>query len=349
MTLLSSVRENYPEITFHLLVTEPINPPLIDDEFLVWLSVEDLQISVQDVDWLSSFYDRVEFATALKPHLLRHILGLDFSACIFLDPDMMLLANIDDVFEVVESGFIALTPHRFSPVNCQESFYSDSTFLQFGTYNLGFIGVGSSSEVFLEWWAGQLITFGTRFPNDLYFTDQKWINLAPAYFNCEILKDPGLNLAPWNLDERPLQIVNGRLMVGQQLVRLIHFSQMSGTLASGKTSDLWRSMFPHVGFNSSIQIIEEYTTLYALKLQNVVFPNNFVLGMGRLSSPSFLYKVLALKYRKLRFQKSVGAFLATKVVSRTRRFSLFDSSYLYFAILKYLPMDLRRLRNRRLR
>src|ERR1017187_7472506 len=52
------------------------------------------------------------------------------------------------------------------------------------------------------------------------FVDQKWINLAPCFFeNVKILKQPGCNMAFWNLHERHLSSEGGVQCVSKRLLR----------------------------------------------------------------------------------------------------------------------------------
>ena len=57
------------------------------------------------------------------------------------------------------------------------------------------------------------------------FVDQKWIDLAPALFDVYILKEPGYNLAYWNLEKRNITIRedNAYAVNGKPLI-FVHFS-----------------------------------------------------------------------------------------------------------------------------
>ena len=60
--------------------------------------------------------------------------------------------------------------------------------------------------------------------SDLLFVDQRWLDQAPALFECRVINDPGCNVAYWNLHERPLRRDGGRVMVGDGPLRFFHFS-----------------------------------------------------------------------------------------------------------------------------
>ncbi len=56
---------------------------------------------------------------------------------------------------------------------------------------------------FIDWWADRLRQFCyDEVPNGL-FTDQRWVDLAPAFFDdIAIVRDPQYNVATWNLTHR---------------------------------------------------------------------------------------------------------------------------------------------------
>ena len=95
--------------------------------------------------------------------------------------------------------------------------------LKHGVYNLGFLAVRMTEQgrAFIAWWAERLRHFCyDDIPNGL-FTDQRWIDLAPAFFDdIAIVRDPQYNVATWNLTHRraqgraPYDIrINGRPLV----------------------------------------------------------------------------------------------------------------------------------------
>ncbi len=343
--LIASIRVQYPATPFFLLVTDECNAENIESQSINWVKVGDLPIGNEELDWLSSYYDVVEFATALKPFLLRHLLNLNFSSVVFLDPDMILLSKIDDVFSIAERGSIVLTPHRISPTQVSSLFYTDSTFLQFGTFNLGFVAVGQASISFLEWWASKLLYFSTRHVEDLYFTDQKWINLAPAYFDCTIIKDPGLNLAPWNLDERSLNFVEGVIYANGVPLRLIHFSQMSATLAKGLSTDLWRTTVMNKEA-TSVKIIESLTDSYSQTLISLKNTLNLESQHYERRQTSALFKILKLANHRVPHKKSLLWGVRMRLINLTKHINLFDQSATYSSLIRNIPKDYSKIRNR---
>src|SRR5690606_19735004 len=56
------------------------------------------------------------------------------------------------------------------------------------------------------------------------FVDQRWVDLAAAYFGPHVLRDPGLNVAYWNHDERPVTAGPGGPTAGGAPLRFVHYS-----------------------------------------------------------------------------------------------------------------------------
>jgi hypothetical protein len=108
---------------------------------------------------------------------------------------------------------------------------SDIELLRFGAFNLGFIGVRKCEEAFqfLDWWSKRCLAFGFYEPQIGLAVDQKWMDLSPAFFpNMKILRDPGLNVAFWNLHERVVSSHDGDWLVnGRYPLRFFHFSSFN--------------------------------------------------------------------------------------------------------------------------
>ena len=121
-------------------------------------------------------------------------------------------------FADLDNHSIILTPHILDMQTPFKGAYSDYLFLLNGTFNLGFIGLKKSADStkMLDWWKDRL-------NNQCFFdsdrgmaTDQKWVNLLPAFFDSSVLKisfDRGLNVAPWNYHERKITIQDNELFV----------------------------------------------------------------------------------------------------------------------------------------
>ena len=345
LAFLESVREFHPEIPCTILITDGSSVEHDFGPHTRFITSSEIGVDPSRISNMETYYDQVEFATSLKPHLLRTLLSSGSKSVIFLDPDTQLYGNIDDVFELSEGYDAILTPHRLTPIKNKTDFYSEATFLKYGIFNLGFIAVGQSSFPLLEWWCNRLEFDSTRYLNDWIFTDQKWANQFPAYFNCHIYKLPDLNLAPWNLDERYLRLIDGRLYVGDIPLRMIHFSQISSMLAKGIGTDLWESTID--GTSEEIELItliNSVTSIYSSKLQAFSSFDKHVSIVKKPLKPNYssFYRN-SIRKREQRNQKPlmhsnrVALWFLTKI-------KFLERSETCVALVRYLPRDLSKVR-----
>ncbi len=153
-------------------------------------------------------YNIIEYCTALKPDCFKYLFN-EFDHVTYLDPDIY----VYNEFEVLlrpEFGSIFLTPHSLHrSLSANEvDWLKESRFLQVGVFNLGFISLVKSSEtvLFLDWWQAHLENHCLMDTKTGLFVDQKWIDLVPCLFDeVVVLKQPGLNVASWNLEVRSKQ------------------------------------------------------------------------------------------------------------------------------------------------
>ena len=264
--LINSFRAVYPNHRFVTLITdiETLDfKPLVGSEVL---TLKSLKLDEKKIQNMRLIYDVVEFATAMKPYLLMHLLAESVTST-YLDPDVLVFSPLDFATSKAKEFGVVVTPHRLTPSKQLTFGLTELTFLRYGTFNLGFISFGQSGYSMLNWWAERLEFHSTRFPNGYVFTDQKWIDLLPSFFDHFILKDPGYNFAPWNIDERNLWKSEDVYFVDNSPLVFIHFSQMSGMLANDQRSDHWLSNFEDSSLkNERIELINEITDLYRQEL-----------------------------------------------------------------------------------
>ena len=228
---------------------------------------EDLDLSEEEIKVMRSIYNRTEFATSLKPFLLSKILSTKNEPVMYLDPDILVLNTLEEGFsEAVKTG-IALTPHRITPdLNFR---INDINFLKYGVFNLGFIAVDNKATDFLFWWQEKLKWECFNAPELGMYTDQKWINLVPAYFRYSKIDHPGYNLAFWNLNERKLSNQSDIIYANDKPLVFIHFSNLSTGSQYTKYMDLWSSFIDYEFNRDSIEIVNSLIINYINKLKSI--------------------------------------------------------------------------------
>ena len=174
---------------------------------------------------MATIYSVIELATAVKPTFLQYLLAEGSEAVLYLDPDIEVFAALDDISDLARRDGIVLTPHLTVPHPRSDGLVpTEDLVLTAGIYNLGFIGVGAAASEFLAWWKARLARECVVDTGRLRFVDQRWIDLVPGYFGAHVIRDPGLNVAWWNLPSRRIELTPDGVMVDGQPLRFLHFS-----------------------------------------------------------------------------------------------------------------------------
>ena len=158
---------------------------------------------------LAFMYDIIEFSTSLKPFIAMQLLRQN-KKVIFLDPDTAIFSKLDSILEDLDGASVVLTPHYIKPQPDTES-ESDLAMMRFGSFNLGFFAVKNDANAieFLEWWNKRCIDFSFMESQFGLSTDQKWVSIAPCFFDfLKISFNPGYNAAPWNTFERKITLID---------------------------------------------------------------------------------------------------------------------------------------------
>ena len=228
-TLGLSVMEHNPGCQFVIGLVDKATPDLLQElSPLEVIPVENLGIA--GFDDMVERYMIVELNTAVKPFYMEHLYGRNpaVEAVIYLDPDILVFQGLTEVVDNLKRYNIVLTPHCCTYDENDPVYGYEESMLKTGIYNLGFIGTSRTPETmaFLNWWKRRLAKYCYYRPGSGLFVDQSWAMLASLYFaNVFVEKGLGYNMCYWNLPERTLQTIEGRLLVnGQQPLIFYHFS-----------------------------------------------------------------------------------------------------------------------------
>lgn len=231
MALAESVKRNCKDATFVLcLVEREVHPaaaafPHFDEVVLA------KDAGWENFDTFMLRHSIVEASTAVKPRFMIHLTERfpDAAKFVYLDPDVLVYSEFEELEATLDDESIVLCPHLLRPGNIDMEISS----LAHGSYNLGFLAVRRSdnSVRFLQWWAERLFLFCYDDKSRGIFTDQKWIDLVPSFFDAHILKHHGYDFATWSLLGSDLRADGDGYVVNGDPLRFIHFSGLdSGTI-----------------------------------------------------------------------------------------------------------------------
>jgi len=236
-TLAKSVKDNIPDATFVVCLLEKEYPSSADYEYF------DEVVLAKD-SWKGEFerfifkHSIVEASTSVKGNFFNYLFNKyeNESEFVYLDPDIYVYSDFVELKETLKTRPIVLCPHLLQPGNIDMELSSTAH----GVYNLGFLAVNKSFEEarkFINWWAERLYLFCYDDKENGVFTDQKWIDLAPCFFDVEVFKHRGYDFAPWSLLDCGMTVENGQVFIKGDPLRFIHFSGYGRT--AQKCMDDW--------------------------------------------------------------------------------------------------------------
>jgi hypothetical protein len=186
------------------------------------LRLYDLDVDLEELHRLELLFGG-KMVAVLKPWLFSHFLARGATAAVFLDADCVIFDSLEPTVEAAGSGVI-LVPHVLQPIPRDGMTPDETTILGAGMFNAGMFGVGPDHGGFIEFLQERLRRECSFDAKNMRFNEQRWLDFVPSLFPHHIVRDPGVDVAYWNLHERPLSEHEGRLFAGDGLLKVFHFS-----------------------------------------------------------------------------------------------------------------------------
>lgn len=247
-------------------------------------------IGIPDFESLWKKYNIIELNTCVKPFYLEYFTEKypDLSNLMYFDPDTFVFGDLSAIENELNNGKeIILTPHILTPIPIDGKMPTEQTFLNYGTYNLGFIGVKnpSNNKSFFKWWGERTYHIGYDKVTDGLFVDQLWMNFTPIFYqNTVISRNLGLNMGPWNLHERYISTDENQKFIINNTDELIfyHFSNYKFN-----KPEILASYYDRFTFENRTDLVDFYTDY-----RNILVANN----VEKLSTLSCYYVELRDNY-----------------------------------------------------
>lgn len=230
--LHQSLARTNPGQRFVVVVVDDLDGFGVDEAFDTVVATD--LVGADELARMATMYDVTELSTALKPFALAFLQRRFGGAVCYLDPDVVVFGDLAECAVPPPGAAAALTPHCLEPIPVDGLEPPDVFIQAAGTFNLGFCAVapGDLGERLLDWWSSRLWRDAIVDPANHRFTDQRWMDLAVAHFPIEVVRDPTLNVAYWNLHERALDLepraewADGvpRVLVDGRPLTFFHFS-----------------------------------------------------------------------------------------------------------------------------
>jgi len=231
--LAETLKKHQPDWTFWLCLCdeEPEGYTFDIENESIDHVVRLTELNIPDLTQWTFCHDVIELCTAVKGAMLCHLFQLGAEKVIYLDPDVAVFASLDPIVKILDEHSIVLTPHQLEPDSELPAIMDNEIgSLKHGIFNLGFIAVANNDtgRRFADWWNMRLMRFcWDDIPSGL-FTDQRWCDLVPVFFpDTHILRDPGYNVASWNLSKRPITTDReGCIWAANKILRFFHFTKV---------------------------------------------------------------------------------------------------------------------------
>jgi hypothetical protein len=300
--LAESLKLTNPNYQFHIGLCDALEGRDIDQNLLRGLSIIEVdKIGIEGFDEMCDRYDITELNTAVKPFYFDFFLRTqEIDKVFYIDPDIEIFDTFKGIEDRLDSANIVLTPHFYTPIIDNFTRTEQEMFVN-GIYNLGFLAVKRSDTVkeFLKWWSTKLRSECYMDIEKGMFVDQLYCNMVPLYYdNVFIEKNPGYNIAYWNLHERTITEKYGKYYSNKEPLIFYHYSGMNAS--DPINISRWQNRFdlkkrPDLVplFDSYRQKIEANGNAY-FKSFNCIYAKEHVLIDNR----SFLKKILmSVSYR----------------------------------------------------
>lgn len=229
-----SLRKFHPDWKLVLCLTDKTPPGFVFDlaqePYDRVLYADELGIA-DFPSWLFKM-NVVEACTAVKGPVIDKLLSEGAQRVFYLDPDTAVFNSLQPLVDELGPSAVLLTPHQLAPDDDYQAIIDNEICsLAHGAYNLGFVAVHNDPDgrAFARWWRDRCLEFCYDEKSRGLFVDQKWCDLAPALFDrVRILRDPGYNVASWNLSRRRISFTaDGECRVNERFpLRFFHFTKL---------------------------------------------------------------------------------------------------------------------------
>ena len=226
-TLAASFRQYHPGAPMFVLLADQIDGYFAPERE----PFDVIELSALRIPNLRRFcfqYNIAELNCAAKPYLLQYLLEKrGVSKLLYLDSDILVLGDLAEVQDLLDTHAILLTPHLIQEVEDDHRKPGEKHILESGVYNAGFIGVRNHSAAirFVAWWSQRVYTGCIADPRIGLFVDQRWLDLVPGMFHgVHIIRHPGYNVGHWSLSHRTFETGGGSVLVNGLPLVVFHFS-----------------------------------------------------------------------------------------------------------------------------
>jgi hypothetical protein len=239
LAMFASLRRHAPHATLWVLCLSQECQDMLQKLALPGLRIlplADLEAGDKELAACRSKRSLIEYYFTCSPCLPRFILSSDPGVALvtYLDSDLYFFSSPEPLLRELGEGSVAITPHRFTP-------RTRRTHGRVGEYNVGWLSFrrDPAGLACLEWWRTECIQWCHDRVEGHRYADQKYLEqFAERFAGVRAIQHPGANLAPWNVADCAVALVDGIATVDGEPLMFFHFQGLRALAGGGYDSNL---------------------------------------------------------------------------------------------------------------
>lgn len=199
ITMIESLRNNGDDSRVFILALDKQTKdyfttyPLENVEILEIRNIEEFAPELLQV---KNSRTRLEYYFTTTPQFFRYLFNheaIPDEVITYLDADLFFYNNPDAILKALGKGSVGITEHRYAE-------HLKKKLSQYGRFNAGFVSFRNDQlgNSVLNWWADRALEWCSDIPTDGKYANQGYFDTFPEFEGVTILKNDGINLAPWN-------------------------------------------------------------------------------------------------------------------------------------------------------
>ncbi len=161
-----------------------------------------------------------EYCWTMKPLSIFYIFNKfsNVNWVTYLDADMMVCSNLDEITDKYKNFDVILTPHNES-----HHFFSYDVKIG-GKFNAGYVAFKKTKNAIniLKRWKSDCYTYMVSTPNNGCYGDQKYLEQFEEFEFVYSDSIEGLNTAPWNIHGKQAHLINNSVHINGKKLYLYH-------------------------------------------------------------------------------------------------------------------------------
>jgi hypothetical protein len=222
--LAESFRAHHADSAFFVLLVDGSPQEVSAGQGFEILTPADVGIDGDELARRATMYSTQGLVASMKPLLLLELLSRVPDPVVLLDADGLVCGDLGPVAALAEEHSLVLSPHSLQPHPLDGEDGPEQIILRAGVMNAGLLGVGVGARAFLRWWAERTARRCVFDEERGLMLAQTWLTLAVALFDHHVLRDPGCNVAGWNLQGRDVEWVEEKPTIEGGPLRHFHFA-----------------------------------------------------------------------------------------------------------------------------